>query len=188
MFRDVATQSGIVFKHTNGASPSKHIVETMGSGGLFFDYDGDGWLDVLVVDGGSVADPRTAAAARTRLFRNRGDGTFADVTAAAKIEHAGYGMGACAADYDNDGHDDLYLTGFGNNVLYHNNGDGTFSDVTRAAGVGASGLSTSCAFADVDNDGKVDLFVARYVDPEDNSKVCGDSSLRSDGAACKQMS
>jgi hypothetical protein len=136
VFRDIAAQSGVVFKHTNGASPSKHIVETMGSGGLLFDYDGDGWLDILLVDGGSVVDARTAAGARTRLFRNRGDGTFADVTAAAKIEPAGYGRGGCAADYDNDGHDDLYLTNFGNNVLYHNNGDGTFTDVTKAAGVG----------------------------------------------------
>ena len=175
VFRDVAASSGLSFTHINGASPSKHIVETMGSGGLLFDYDGDGWLDVVLVDGGSVVDPRTAAQARTRLFRNRGDGTFADVTLVAKIEHRAYGMGACAADYDNDGHPDLYLTNFGPNVLYHNNGDGTFTDVTKTAGVVAPALSTSCAFADVDNDGWLDLFVVNYVDPEDNSKVCGDS-------------
>ena len=130
-FRDVASESGVIFTHTNGASPAKHIVETMGSGGLLFDYDGDGWLDVFLVDGGSVVDPRTAAQARSRLFHNRGDGTFDDVTAASKIEHRAYGMGACAADYDNDGHEDLYLTNFGANTLYRNNGDGTFTDGRR---------------------------------------------------------
>ncbi len=178
LFRDVAVESGVAFTHTNGASPSKHIVETMGSGGLLFDYDGDGWLDVFLVDGGSVVDPRAAAQARSRLFHNRRDGTFDDVTAASKIEHHAYGMGACAADYDNDGHEDLYLTNFGANALYRNNGDGTFADMTRAAGVGGSALSTSCAFADIDNDGRLDLFVTNYVDPEDNSKTCGDSRVR----------
>ena len=97
---------------------------------MLFDYDGDGWLDILLVDGGSVADAGVAARAKTRLFRNRRNGTFDDVTEAAKIPHLAYGMGACAADYDNDGHEDVYLTNFGPNVLYHNNGDGTFADVT----------------------------------------------------------
>jgi hypothetical protein len=150
----------------------------MGSGGVLFDYDGDGWLDILLVDGGSVVDAAVAARAKTRLFRNQGNGTFDDVTAAAKIEHQRFGMGACAADYDNDGREDVYLTNFGPNVLLHNNGDGTFADVTKAAGVGTSSLSTSCAFADIDNDGLLDLFVTNYVDPEDNSKVCGDSQVR----------
>ena len=178
LFRDVAVESGVSFTHINGASPAKHIVETMGSGGVLFDYDGDGWLDILLVDGGSVTDAGVAARARTRLWRNRGDGTFDDVTRTAKIEHHAYGMGACAADYDNDGHQDVYLTNFGPNVLLHNSGDGTFVDMTKAAGVGGSSLSTSCAFADVDNDGLLDLFVTNYVDPEDNSKVCGDSQVR----------
>ena len=177
-FHDVAAASGLTFTHTNGASASKHIVETMGSGGLLFDYDGDGWLDVVLVDGGPIVDPRLAGQARTRLYRNRGDGTFVDVTASAKIEHPAYGMGACAADYDNDGRPDLYLTNFGPNVLYHNGGDGTFTDVTKTAGVGSPALSTSCAFADIDNDGWLDLFVTNYVDPEDNSKACGDSRTR----------
>ena len=178
LFQDISAESHVTFIHTNGASPAKHIVETMGSGGVLFDYDGDGWLDILLVDGGSVADAGVAARAKTRLLRNQGNGTFDDVTRTAKIEHHAYGMGACAADYDNDGDADVYLTNFGPNVLLHNNGDGTFADVTKAAGVGTSSLSTSCAFADIDNDGLLDLFVTNYVDPEDNSKVCGDSQVR----------
>ncbi len=176
-FQNVSAAAGLVFKHTNGASPAKHIVETMSSGGLFFDYDGDGWIDVFLVDGGSVVDADVGARARSRLYRNRGNGTFEDVTDSARIEHHHYGVGACAGDYDNDGRVDLYLTNFGPNALYHNEG-ATFRDITRTARVGDAHLSTSCAFADIDNDGLLDLFVTNYVDPEDNSKVCGDSRVR----------
>jgi hypothetical protein len=178
VFQDVAGAAGLRFTHRNGASPAKHIVETMGSGGLFFDYDGDGRLDMYVVDGGSVTHDKGATQGRSRLYRNLGGGSFEDVTASAGIGHDEYGMGACAADYDNDGRVDLYLTNFGPNALYHNNGDGTFTNVTPTAGVGSPLLSTSCAFADVDNDGRLDLFVANYVDPEGNSKVCGDARAR----------
>lgn len=177
-FTDITKQAGIDFQHVNGASAQKHIVETMGSGALFFDFDDDGWLDIFMVDGGSVTDAAVAARAHHRLYRNRGDGQFEDVTRAAGIRHREYGMGACAADYDNDGHVDLYLTNFGPNVLYHNDGHGAFTDVTLRAGVGSNRLASSCAFADIDNDGFVDLFVANYVDPEDNSKLCGDSRAR----------
>ena len=123
-FVEIARKAGVLFHHTNGASPDKHLVETMGSGGLFFDYDEDGWIDLFLVDGGSLADPRAARQARHRLFRNRGDGTFADVTERSGIRHAEYGMGACAGDYDNDGRVDLYITNFGPNRLYRNRGDG----------------------------------------------------------------
>jgi hypothetical protein len=172
-FENIASQAGLDVRHANGASAEKHMVETMGSGGLFFDFDNDGWLDIFLVDGGSLVDREVAGRARHRLFRNRGNGTFEDVTAASGINHQQYGMGACAADYDNDGWVDLYITGFGSNSLYHNNGDGTFTDVTRAAGVGSSQLSTSCAFADFDKDGYLDLFVTRYVDLS-AERPCGD--------------
>jgi len=176
-FENIAVQAGLDFTHINGASPEKHMVETMGSGGLFFDYDNDGWLDIFLVDGGSLTARDVMARARNRLYHNRGNGTFEDVTASSGIAHTQYGMGACAADYDNDGYVDLYVTNAGPNALYHNTGHGTFTDVTRSAGVGSSSLGTSCAFADVDNDGFVDLFVTNYVDLSVERR-CGDSRTR----------
>ena len=177
-FVDVARQAGVVFHHTNGASADKHLVETMGSGGLFFDYDGDGWPDIFIVDGGSIADPAADRRARHRLFHNRGNGTFEDVTERSGIRHLAYGMGACAGDYDGDGRPDLYVTGYGGNALYHNQGDGTFADVTAAAHVGNSRWSTGCAFADLDGDGDLDLWVTNYVDADRaHSPLCSDAKL-----------
>jgi enediyne biosynthesis protein E4 len=178
-FTEITREAGIRFQHVSGASTDKHLVETMGSGGLFFDFDGDGWIDIFLVDGGSLADPAVARQARHRLYRNRGDGTFEDVTATSGIRHLEYGMGACAGDYDNDGWVDLYITNFGPNVLYRNRGDGTFEDVTREAGVGSPLWSASCAFADLDRDGHLDLFVTNYVDADPaHSPFCGDARLR----------
>lgn len=175
LFEDFTQAAGIDFHHTNGATPEKYMVETMGSGGLFFDYNRDGWLDIFLVDGGSVANPAVAARARHALLKNRGDGTFEDVTGASRIVHREYGMGACAADYDNDGWTDLYVTNYGPNMLYRNDGKGAFADVTSAAGVGSPLWSASCAFSDVDNDGDLDLFVTNYVDwSVNNNKFCGD--------------
>ena len=117
-FTDIARQAGVAFHHTNGASAEKHLVETMGSGAVFFDYDGDGWVDIFLVDSGSISDPAVDRRARHRLYHNRGNGTFEDVTERSGIQHRGYGMGACAGDYDGDGRPDLYITNYGPNVLY----------------------------------------------------------------------
>src|SRR5262245_52731193 len=114
-----------------------------------------------------------AAGAKHRLYRNIGEAKFADATESSGIGISGFGMGACSADYDNDGWVDLYVTTFGSNRLYHNTGKGTFTDVSARAGVGANLWSTSCAFGDIDNDGDVDLYVTRYVDfAPDNNKYC----------------
>jgi hypothetical protein len=175
-FVDIARQAGVLFHHTNGASSEKHLVETMGSGGLFFDYDGDGWIDIFLVDGGSVADATLDRRAHHRLYHNRGNGTFEDVTERSGIQHRAYGMGACAGDYDGDGRPDLYVTNYGPNALYHNRGGGVFEDVTATAHVGDPRWSTGCAFADLDGDGDLDLWVVNYVDADRaHSPLCGDA-------------
>jgi hypothetical protein len=175
-FVNVAASSGIDFTHVNGASTDRHLYEIMSGGGLFFDYDNDGWLDVFLVDGGSLTSPAIDKTARHRLYRNRGNGTFQDVSASSGITRSGYGMGACAADVNDDGWIDLYVTSIGMNALYQSNAGKSFIDVTKAAGVaGAPQFSSSCAFADVDRDGDVDLFVVNYVDARvDNNIFCGD--------------
>jgi hypothetical protein len=178
-FTNIAPAAGLDFRHVNGASAERHLPEIMSGGGLFFDFDNDGWLDIFLVDGGSLVDPVTAGRARHRLYRNRGNDTFEDATTRSGIMHTQYGMGACAADYDNDGFIDLYVTNVGPNVLYHNNGGKTFTDVTRAAGVGSRSFASSCAFGDVDRDGYVDLFVTNYVDARlDNNIFCGDTAAQ----------
>jgi hypothetical protein len=175
-FKDVAGTAGLDFTHVSGASDQKFLPEILGSGGLFFDFDDDGWLDIFLVDGGSFADPTVAERARHRLFRNRGNGTFEDVTAASGIRHREYGMGACAGDYDNDGRIDLYITGVGRNALYRNMGGGRFADVTDTAGVASRGWGTSCAFLDFDRDGRLDLFVTNYVDESwRRNEFCGNA-------------
>ena len=132
--------AGVTFTHINGASADKYLVETMGSGGLLFDYDNDGWVDLFLVDGGSIADSTVNARARHRLFRNVGKGAFRDVTESSGIRHREYGMGACAGDVDNDGRTDLYITNYGPNVLYRNAGNGVFTDVTRTRRCRARGV------------------------------------------------
>ena len=180
-FDSVAAAVGVAMTHANGASPDKYLVETMGSGAAFLDYDNDGWLDLFVVDGGSIAaaSPKPQAKAGHRLFHNEGRGTFKDVTAASGIAHREYGMGACAGDVDGDGRIDLYITNYGPNTLYRNNGGGAFIDVTRTARVGLDGWSTSCAFLDVDRDGDLDLFITNYLDaPRSRNPFCGDPQRR----------
>jgi len=172
-FRDVAERIGITFKHENGASPDKLLPETMSGGVVIFDYNNDGLPDLFFVNGGSFVDKKVAANAHHHLYRNTGDGKFADVTDSSGIGTFGFGMGGCAADYDNDGWPDLYVTAVGGNKLYHNTQNNSFADVTDSAGVGAGLWSASCAFGDIDNDGNVDLYVTRYVDfAPDKTKVC----------------
>jgi enediyne biosynthesis protein E4 len=179
-FTNIAPADGVDFRHVNGGTPDRLLLEIMGSGGLFFDYNEDGWVDVFIVDGGSLVNAKVDATARDRLYRNRGNGTFEDVSAASGITHSAYGMGTCAADYDNDGWTDLYVTAVGPNRLYHNDGGKRFSDVTAKAGVAGSPVfSTSCAFMDVDRDNDVDLFVVNYVDARiDNNAFCGDTTKK----------
>src|SRR5947209_2377798 len=172
-FREVSGPWGLHFRHHNAASGNFYMPETMGSGVVVWDYDGDGDEDVLFVDSGKLPG-YTGDAPRSVLYRNDGDGHFVDVTARAGLHVAGYGMGATAGDVDGDGNVDLYVTAFGKSQLFHNNGDGTFTDVTDKAGVGVTSWTTSAAFGDPDRDGHLDLYVASYVDFSfANNPVCG---------------
>ncbi len=159
---DITAPAGIRFVHDNGAFGKKYLPETIGSGVVFFDADGDGWPDLFFVD--AMAWPgRAAARSLSALYHNNHDGTFSDVTRKSGVGVPMYGIGAAAADYDNDGAVDLYVTALGANHLFRNVGHGRFEDVTAAAGVGDPGFSTSAVWFDYDNDGKLDLYVANYV-------------------------
>ncbi len=175
LFTEVASAAGLHFSHWSGSSPEKYVLETMGSGAAFLDYNNDGWLDIYLVNGGAVPGYPPPQPIRNALFRNNGDGTFTDVTASAGVDgNRHYGMGVAAADFDGDGWTDIFVTTFGRNLLYRNRGNGTFAEVTDQAGVAGSGWSTSAAFFDYDRDGDLDLFVARYVDYDfDRNVTCG---------------
>jgi hypothetical protein len=149
----------------NGASGEQHQIETMLAGVAVLDYDNDGWPDIFVANGGSIPSlQKTDSTHRNRLFRNNQDGTFTDVTAKAGVAGDEYAMGVAAADYDNDGSVDLFVTGVRSNTLFRNRGDGTFEDVTRRAGVASDGRwSVAAGWFDYDNDGLLDLFLVRYV-------------------------
>jgi enediyne biosynthesis protein E4 len=162
-FVDVTTQAGIHFKHNSGAFGKKYLPETMGSGVCFLDYDNDGWQDILFVN--SMDWPgHKSAKSFPALYHNNKDGTFTDVTREAGLDVEMYGLGCAAADYDNDGFVDIYITCVGSNHLFHNLGNGKFVDVTEKAGVADPGFSSGAVWFDYDNDGKLDLFVAHYVD------------------------
>jgi hypothetical protein len=162
-FTDVTTQAGIHFKHNSGAFGKKYLPETMGGGVCVLDYDNDGWQDILFVN--SMNWPgHSGKTSLPALYHNNHDGTFTDVTAKAGLAVEMYGLGCAVADYDNDGHEDIYFAAVGKNHLFHNEGNGTFVDVTEKAGVADPGFSTAAVWFDYDNDGKLDLFVAHYVD------------------------
>jgi hypothetical protein len=181
-FSDVTSALGIHFQHVASHTSRKYLIETMGSGVALFDYDNDGRLDIFAVNGAPLRDPtpkgtipqKAGPEHWNRLFHQRQDGSFEDVTEKAGLQGMGYGMGVAIGDYDNDGNEDLYVTGYGSNKLYHNNGDGTFTDVTPRAGVGGGGWSTSAAWVDLDNDGLLDLVVLRYMQWDFDDIWCGE--------------
>jgi enediyne biosynthesis protein E4 len=161
VFTDVTAQAGIHFTHNSGRSGKMYLPETMGSGCAFFDADGDGWPDILLINGKDwTPRGRRSTAA---LYRNNHDGTFTDITRGSGLDVEIYGIGVAIADYDNDGRDDVYITALGGDHLFHNEGHGKFRDVTKAAGLENRSFGTSAAWFDYDRDGKLDLFVANYV-------------------------
>lgn len=167
-FVDVASKAGITVRNVNGSVEAKrYIIESTGSGVAILDYDRDGWPDIFLVNGTTLPGEMEGKDVKptNHLFHNNHDGTFTDVTVKAGLVSSGWGQGACVGDYDNDGFEDLYVTGYGKNRLFHNQGNGTFKEVAEQAGVAGTGKewSTGCAFVDYDRDGKLDLAVAHYV-------------------------
>ena len=170
VFTDVTQEAGVHAKHSFGDYDLTNIVEGTGAGCMFFDYDGDGRLDIYLTNGCWLKDVNDNRGRPLRgkltnhLYRNNGDGTFSDVTDRAGVGHTGYGVGCSAADFDNDGDLDLYVLNYGPNALYRNNGDGTFSDVSRESGLDCPLWSLSAPWFDCDGDGDLDVYVANYLE------------------------
>jgi hypothetical protein len=184
-FENRQKESGVAFVLDNGTLPDKPMIDGIPGGVALLDYDNDGYLDIFFANGASLPGlTKDGPKFYNRLYHNNHDGTFTDVTDRAGVRGEGYSVGAAAADYDNDGHIDLYVTGYNRNILYHNNGDGTFTDVTVKAAVdGTSGgkklWGIAAAWVDYDNDGKLDLFVSNYLDWSfASSRVCGTPGKR----------
>ncbi|MFN2597019.1 MAG: CRTAC1 family protein [Pyrinomonadaceae bacterium] len=188
-FSDVAAAARVNFRHAASPTSQKYLPETMGGGVALFDYDNDGRLDIFFTNGARLEDPMPAGAQPdkrdprywNRLYHQKPDGTFEDVTGRAGVKGTGYSMGAAAGDYDNDGFVDLYVTALGANTLYRNRGDGTFEDVTARTHAAGSGWSTSAGWFDYDHDGRSDLFVARYMDwdfARGGAIFCGSPQVR----------
>jgi hypothetical protein len=176
IFEDVTEKSGISFRHSFGEQKLSSILEATGSGCAWLDYNNDGLLDLYVVsgrylDGLTYHSKPDGVDATNHLYRNNGDGTFADVTAQAGVGGKGFGMGVTVGDYDNDGFEDIYVTNYASSILYHNNGDGTFTDVTAKAGVDNPYWGVGAAFIDYDRDGKLDLFVGNYLKFDPNYRL-----------------
>jgi len=185
-FENRQKQSGVNFVLNNGTTDDKPMLDGAPGGVALLDYDNDGYLDIFFTNGAHIPGfTKDGPQFYNRLYHNNRDGTFTDVTLKAGVQGEGYSMGAAAADYDNDGWTDLYVTGYNRNFLYHNNGNGTFTDVTEHAGVSGKGpdgkklWGVSAAWVDYDNDGRLDLFVTNYIDwNTENSRVCGPPGKR----------
>ena len=181
-FVDNTQRLGVNFQYRASHTSRKYLLETMGTGVALFDYDNDGRLDIYFVNGAPLSDPtpkgtipqKTDSQYWNRLYHQKPDGTFEDVTERAGLQGTGYGMGVAVGDYDNDGFEDIYVTAYGGNKLYHNTGNGTFTDVTQKAGVAGGGWSTSAAWVDLDGDGFLDLVVLRYLDWDFDDVWCGE--------------
>jgi enediyne biosynthesis protein E4 len=182
LFVDVTAAGNVRFTAVASHTSKKYLMETMGSGVALLDYDNDGLLDIFFVNGAPLSDPtakgtipqKASEKDWNRLYHQKKDGTFEDVTIKAGLQGAGYGMGVAVGDYDNDGFEDLYVTAYGGNRLYHNNGNGTFTDITEKSGTAGSGWSTSAAWVDLDNDGLLDLVVLRYLQWDFDDIWCGE--------------
>ena len=172
IFREVPPEaSGIKWVHDNGKSPHRYLPEMAGPGVAIFDFDNDGWMDILLVNSGPSTFHKPSIPEHPALYRNNHDGTFTDVTQPAGMTTELFGMGVAIGDYDGDGFPDVFITGVGECVLYHNNQNGTFTDVTKLSGISPSGWSTSAVWFDFDNDGKLDLFIGEFADYSQN-KIC----------------
>jgi enediyne biosynthesis protein E4 len=177
VFRDIAKSAGLIFVHDNAATAEKYLIETMGSGCGWIDYDADGLLDIYLVNSAATRIYKPKKQLRGALFRNNGKGGFTEMTEKAGVGAEGlFGMGVAVGDYDNDGFPDMMVLGYGRSILYHNNRNGTFSDISDRAGVSNAGKwASSAAWFDYDNDGRLDLAIANYVDwTPDNNIWCGD--------------
>ena len=165
-FVDAAARAGLTEPIIYGGIDKKrYIIETNGCGVAFIDYDNDGWMDILLLNGTRLEGFPKGKEPTLKLYHNNRNGTFTDATAGSGLAHTGWASAVTVGDYDNDGNDDLFITYWGQNVLYHNDGGGKFSDVTAKAGLSTKGTrwGSGCAFVDYDRDGKLDLFVANYL-------------------------
>jgi hypothetical protein len=181
-FIDVTDKAGVKFQHQALHTSRKYLLETMGSGVALLDCDNDGRLDIFLINGAPYTDPtppgyipkKAGPEDWNRLYHQKSDGTFEDITEKSGLKGVGYDMGVAVADYDNDGYEDIFVSGYGGNHLYHNNGNCTFTDVTEKAGVTGGGWSSSATWVDLDNDGLLDLVVDRYVTWDWNDVWCGE--------------